>query len=87
MVRSTHTEKFASDRLATLRECPLWVKSGHSANVRFAPIADIREWLMRGCEWMNTPWEIERELQRPPPAGALRVVRRDAKEDGIASLS
>jgi hypothetical protein len=26
-------------------------------------------------------WEIARELQKPPPAGALKVVRRDAKED------
>ncbi len=31
--------------------------------------------------WMNAPWEIARELQKPPPAGALRVVRRDAKDD------
>jgi len=31
--------------------------------------------------WMNAPWEIARELQKPPPAGALKIVRRDAKED------
>ena len=31
--------------------------------------------------WMNAPWEIARELQKPPPPGALRVVKRDAKED------
>jgi len=30
---------------------------------------------------MNAPWEIARELQKPPPAGALRVVMWDAKED------
>lgn len=30
---------------------------------------------------MNAPWEMARELQKPPPAGALKVVRRDAKED------
>jgi len=30
---------------------------------------------------MNAPWEIARELQKPPPKGALMVVRRDAKED------
>jgi putative SOS response-associated peptidase YedK len=32
-------------------------------------------------EWMNAPWEIARELQKPSPKGALKVVRRDAKED------
>ena len=32
-------------------------------------------------QWMNAPWEIARELQKPPPLGALKVVRRDAKED------
>ena len=32
-------------------------------------------------EWMNAPWEIARELLKPPPAGTLRIVRRDAKED------
>jgi hypothetical protein len=31
---------------------------------------------------MNAPWEIARELLKPPPAGALGVVRTDAKEDG-----
>jgi putative SOS response-associated peptidase YedK len=31
--------------------------------------------------WMNAPWEIARELQKPPPAGALKVVRTGAKED------
>src|SRR5689334_6269289 len=24
--------------------------------------------------WMAAPWEIARDLQRPPPAGALRIV-------------
>jgi putative SOS response-associated peptidase YedK len=33
-------------------------------------------------KWMNAPWEIARELQKPPPACTLMVVRRDAKEDG-----
>ena len=32
-------------------------------------------------EWMNAHWDVARELQKPPPAGALKVVRRDAKED------
>jgi putative SOS response-associated peptidase YedK len=31
--------------------------------------------------WINAPWEIARELQRPPPAGALRIVAAGAKED------
>lgn len=35
-------------------------------------------------QWMNAPWEIARELQKPPPAGALTVVRRDTKEDAGA---
>jgi hypothetical protein len=30
---------------------------------------------------MTAPWEIARELQRPPPGGALRVVAVDTKED------
>lgn len=34
--------------------------------------------------WMNAPWEVARDLQKPPPAGALKVVRRDAKEDAGA---
>ncbi len=32
-------------------------------------------------QWMNAPWELAQELQRPPPAGALRVVATDTKED------
>jgi putative SOS response-associated peptidase YedK len=32
-------------------------------------------------QWMSAPWEIARDLQRPPPAGALRVVATDTKED------
>jgi putative SOS response-associated peptidase YedK len=32
-------------------------------------------------EWMTAPWEIARELQKPPPAGTLRVVAVDTKED------
>jgi putative SOS response-associated peptidase YedK len=33
-------------------------------------------------KWMNAPWGIARELQKPPPACTLMVVRRGAKEDG-----
>lgn len=31
--------------------------------------------------WMNAPWEMAPALQRPPAAGALRIVARDMKED------
>jgi putative SOS response-associated peptidase YedK len=31
--------------------------------------------------WMNAPWEVARDLQRPPPAGALRIVAAGARED------
>jgi len=31
--------------------------------------------------WMGAPWKVAGELQKPPPAGALRVVLRDTKED------
>ena len=31
--------------------------------------------------WMSAPWEIARDLQRPPPGGALRVVATDTKQD------
>jgi putative SOS response-associated peptidase YedK len=31
--------------------------------------------------WMQAPWEIARELQSPPPAGALKIVATDTKED------
>jgi putative SOS response-associated peptidase YedK len=31
--------------------------------------------------WMNAPWEIARDLQRPPPRGALRIVAAGEKED------
>ena len=31
--------------------------------------------------WMNAPWEIARDLQKPPPAGALRIVATDTKQD------
>jgi putative SOS response-associated peptidase YedK len=33
--------------------------------------------------WMNAPWELAQGLQRPPPAGALRVVAAGRKEDGL----
>jgi hypothetical protein len=36
-------------------------------------------------EWMTALWEIARELQKPPPRGALNVVRIDAREDTPAS--
>ena len=31
--------------------------------------------------WMSAPWEIARHLQKPPPAGALKVVATGGKED------
>lgn len=31
--------------------------------------------------WMTAPWEIARELQRPLPNGALRIVARGARQD------
>ena len=31
--------------------------------------------------WMTAPWEIARELQKPPPAGTVRVVSAGQKED------
>jgi hypothetical protein len=30
---------------------------------------------------MNTPWEIAQGLQRPPPAGAIKIVAVDTKQD------
>jgi putative SOS response-associated peptidase YedK len=33
--------------------------------------------------WMNAPWEIAREMQKPPTAGALRIVATDTKEDAL----
>jgi len=32
--------------------------------------------------WMNAPWEVARELQRPPAPGALKIVAAGRKEDG-----
>jgi putative SOS response-associated peptidase YedK len=32
--------------------------------------------------WMNAPWELAQTLQQPPPAGALKVVATDIKQDG-----
>jgi len=32
--------------------------------------------------WMNAPWEMARELQRPPAAGALKIVALATKQDG-----
>jgi putative SOS response-associated peptidase YedK len=32
--------------------------------------------------WMNAPWELAQSLQKPPPAGALKVVAVDTKQDG-----
>ena len=31
--------------------------------------------------WMSAPWEIARELQKPPLAGALKIVATGLKED------
>lgn len=33
--------------------------------------------------WMNAPIELALDLQKQPPAGALRVVATDTKQDGI----
>jgi putative SOS response-associated peptidase YedK len=33
--------------------------------------------------WMNAPIELALDLQKPPPAGALRVVATDTKQDGL----
>ncbi len=33
---------------------------------------------------MNAPWEIARELQKPPPAGALKEVATDTKQDVLS---
>ena len=30
---------------------------------------------------MKAPWELAREIQKPPPAGALNIVNCDTKED------
>jgi putative SOS response-associated peptidase YedK len=32
-------------------------------------------------EWMDAPWQIARELQKPPPKGALMIVARGQKSD------
>jgi hypothetical protein len=32
-------------------------------------------------DWMTAPWELARELQRPPPSGSLRVVATGDKSD------
>lgn len=32
--------------------------------------------------WMHAPIEMALSLQRPPPAGALKIVARDTKQDG-----
>jgi putative SOS response-associated peptidase YedK len=31
--------------------------------------------------WLNAPWEIARDLQKPPRAGALRIVAFNTKKD------
>ena len=31
--------------------------------------------------WMEAPWELARDLQRPPPKGALKIVASGRKED------
>jgi putative SOS response-associated peptidase YedK len=32
-------------------------------------------------QWMTAPWEIARDLQKPPPAGALKIVAAGEKQD------
>jgi hypothetical protein len=32
-------------------------------------------------QWMSAPWELARDLQKPPPKGALEIVARGRKED------
>jgi putative SOS response-associated peptidase YedK len=32
-------------------------------------------------KWMNAPWEIARDLQKPPAAEALKIVARGSKQD------
>jgi putative SOS response-associated peptidase YedK len=32
-------------------------------------------------EWMAAPWELARDRQRSPPAGVLKIVSRDTKQD------
>jgi len=31
--------------------------------------------------WMHTPWDMVQPLQQPPPAGALKIVAVDTKQD------
>jgi len=33
-------------------------------------------------DWMTAPWELARELQRPPAPGTLRIVAAGEKSDG-----
>jgi putative SOS response-associated peptidase YedK len=32
--------------------------------------------------WLAAQWEIAQDLKQPPPAGALRMVATDSKQDG-----
>ena len=32
-------------------------------------------------EWLAAPWELARDRQRPPPAGVLKIVATDTKQD------
>jgi len=32
--------------------------------------------------WMNAPWEIARDLQKPVPPGTVKIVAVDTKQDG-----
>jgi putative SOS response-associated peptidase YedK len=31
--------------------------------------------------WMTAPWEVAKDLQKPPPVGSLKVVATGKKED------
>jgi hypothetical protein len=33
--------------------------------------------------WMNAPWELPQGIRHPPPAGALKIVATDTKQDGV----